>query len=176
VSDTELLPNAQVSPTRNIPIHAVFLTWLIACGLALIPLGSTAAFLNIQTIGNSGLISSYLICIASRLYHRNAVSVYGSLGKRPSFFLGKRLGNVVNVAAILFLICFLVSGMFPAAPNPTVSSMNFSSLALGSTLVVAMISYVWLRKTYLGAGVGVSVDLVGRDIKKQELNSVEEVP
>jgi choline transport protein len=150
----------QVSPSKNIPINAVFLTWLIACGLALIPLGSTAAFINIQTIGNSGLLVSYLICISCRLYHRNAVGLYGNLGKPPSFFLGKTLGNVVNTLAILFLFCFLVSGMFPVFPNPTVETMNWSSLALGSTLIISIISYVWLRKTYLGAGVGGSVELV----------------
>lgn len=96
------------------------------------------------------------------------------LGQTTLLFLGQVVGNVVNVVAVLFLICFLVSGMFPAEPNPTVSSMNFSSLALGSTLVIAMISYIWLRKTYLGAGVGTSVDLVSSDIKKPELSSVEE--
>ncbi|KAF7511450.1 hypothetical protein GJ744_004639 [Endocarpon pusillum] len=143
-----------VSPKRCIPIHAVFLTWVIGCGLALIPLGSTAAFVNIQTIGNSGLLVSYIICIACRLYHRNAVGPYGSLVKPPPFFLGKTLGNVVNSLAVLFLICFLVSGMFPVAPNPTVETMNWSSMALGSTLIIALVSYVWLRKTYLGPGVG----------------------
>lgn len=101
-----------------------------------------------------------MICIASRLYHRNAVGPYGSLTKPPSFFLGKTLGNIVNSLAILFLICFLVSGMFPVFPNPTVETMNWSSMALGSTLIIAIVSYIRLRKTYLGAGVGGSVELV----------------
>ena len=138
----------------------MFLTWVIACCLGLIPLGSTAAFINIQTIGNSGLLVSYLVCIASRLYHRNAVGLYGNLSKPPSFFLGKTIGNIVNTLAILFLICFLVSGMFPLYPNPTLSSMNFSSLALGTTLIISIVAYVWLKKSYLGAGVGGSVELV----------------
>lgn len=142
----------------------MFLTWLIGCGLALIPLGSTAAFLNIQTIGNAGLLTSYILCIGCRLYHRNAVGPFGSLPRPPAFYLGKTLGNIVNILALLFLICFLVSGMFPAIPNPTVETMNFSSLALGGTLIIAIISYIWLRKTYLGAGVGDSVELVDMEI------------
>jgi choline transport protein len=140
------------------------MTWVIACSLGLIPLGSTAAFINIQTIGNSGLLVSYLLCIASRLYHRNAVGLYGNLSKPPSFFLGKIVGNIVNTLAILFLICFLVSGMFPVFPNPTLQSMNFSSLALALTLIISIISYVWLRKTYLGAGAGGSVELVDMQV------------
>lgn len=50
--------------------------------------------------------------------------------------------------------------MFPVAPNPTVETMNWSSFALGATLIIAVISYTWLRKTYLGAGVGNNVELV----------------
>jgi choline transport protein len=165
-----MLTPKQVSPTRNIPINAVFLTWLIACALALIPLGSTAAFVNIQTIGNSGLIVSYLICIACRLYHRNAVGPYGNLPKPPAFFLGKTLGNVTNTIALLFLFCFFVSGLFPLGPNPTVKEMNFSSLALGATLLIAVISYIWLRKTYLGAGVGSTVELVDMEMKDKNFD------
>jgi choline transport protein len=151
-------------------MNAVFLTWLIGCALALIPLGSTAAFINIQTIGNSGLLVSYLICIASRLWHRNAVGPYGNLTKPPSFFLGKTIGNIVNTIAILFLLCFLVSGMFPVEPNPTVETMNWSSLALGSTLIIAIVSYVWLRKTYLGAGVGSSLELVDMEVNSKNFD------
>jgi len=143
-----------VSPTMNIPINAVLISWVIACGLACIPLGSNAAFLNIQTIGNSGLLVSYIICISCRLYHRNAVGLYGTLTSRPPFFLGKIGGNLINSVAIGFLICFVVSDMFPPAPNPTVETMNFSSLACGGTIVVALICYIRLRKSYLGADVG----------------------
>lgn len=146
------------------PINATILTWLIACGLALIPLGSTAAFVNIQTIGNSGLLSSYVLCIGCRLYHRNYACTYGSLPKHPPFYLGKTRGNIINIVSILFLIVFLVSGAFPVAPRPTFSSMNWSSLALGVTLVIALIAYIPLKKKYLGAGVGPSFELGAVDL------------
>lgn len=146
-----------MSPAKNVPVNAVFLTWFIACLLALIPLGSTVAFLNIQTIGNAGLLLSYWICIATRLYNRLTVGPYAHLAKPPKFFLGKMLGNVVNVLALLFLTCFFVSGMFPPAPNPDASTMNWASMALGSVLLIAGVSYIRLHKTYLGAGVGANM-------------------
>lgn len=111
-----------------------------------------------------------MICIASRIHHRNAVGPYGNLAKPPSFFLGKTLGNVINSLALLFLTCFLVSGMFPVFPNPTVDTMNWSSFALGLTLIIAIVSYVWLRKTYLGAGFGGSVELVDMEVDSKSFD------
>jgi choline transport protein len=148
-------PNpVQVSPTLNIPINAVLISWVIACGLGCIPLGSTAAFLNIQTIGNSGLLVSYIICISCRLHHRNTVGPHGKLLKPPPFFLGKIGGNIINSIAVCFLICFVVSDMFPPAPHPNTETANWSPLAMGGTIVVALICYIKLRKSYLGAGQG----------------------
>jgi choline transport protein len=164
----EILRAPKVSPNINVPINAVIISWVIACGLACIPLGSTAAFLNIQTIGNSGLLVSYIICIGCRLHHRNSIGPYGTLSKPPPFFLGKMGGNIINTAAVLFLTCFVISDMFPPTPNPTVESMNWSSLALGGTICLALICYIRLKKTYLGAGVGNDrVEMVNLDIESE---------
>lgn len=140
----------KVSPYLHIPINAVLLSWFIGCCIALVPLGSNAAFLNIQTIGNGGLLSSYILCISCRLYHRNGVSVYGTLVKRPPFCLGKMAGNIVNCFALCFLIVFLVAGMFPVAPNPTAETMNWTCTALGATVIIALLLFIPLGKGYLG--------------------------
>ena len=47
------------------------------------------------------------------------------------------------------LIVYLVAATFPAAPNPTPTTMNWSSLALGGTVLIAGLAYIKLRKTYL---------------------------
>jgi choline transport protein len=125
------------------------LTLFIGCCLAVIPLGSNSAFLNIQTIGNVGLIVSYIISIACRIHNRNYGSVYGNLAKPPPFYLGKVGGNIINGVAIAVLVVYLVSATFPTAPHPTPDLMNWSSLALGATVTVAGLSYIRLRKSYL---------------------------
>lgn len=125
------------------------LTMIIGCCLAIIPLGSNSAFLNIQTIGNVGLIVSYIISITCRMHNRNYGTVYGNLGKPPPFYLGKIGGNIINSIAIAVLIVYLVSATFPTAPHPTTNLMNWSSLALGATVLIAGLSYIRLRKTYL---------------------------
>lgn len=141
---------SRVSPTKHVPINAVVLTWFIGCVIALIPLGSDVAFINIQTIGVAGLQTSYTLCILSRLYSRNFGRVYGNLSHPPPFFLGKVGGNVINSIALLFLICFLVSCTFPPVPRPSVEDMNWSSVALGGTITIALVTYAIRGKKYLG--------------------------
>jgi len=69
--------------------------------------------------------------------------------KPPPFYLGKLGGNIINGIAIAALIVYLVAATFPAAPNPTPTTMNWSSLALGGTVTVAGLAYIRLRKNYL---------------------------
>jgi len=150
----------RVSPNRHVPVNAVFLTLIIGCGLAVIPLGSTSAFLNIQAIGNCGITLSYVVSIACRIYNRNFGSVYGNLSKPPPFYLGKVGGNIINSFAIAVLIIYLVSTTFPTAPHPSPDLMNWSSLALGATILVAGLSYIRLRKTYLSRDHSLPVEAV----------------
>ena len=157
---------ARVSPYRHVPINAILLTWVIGSVIALIPIGSSVAFLNIQTIGTAGLESSYILCIAARLYSRNfGPSPFGNLSSPPPFYLGHTLGNVLNVVALLFLVCFLTAACFPPAPNPTPESMTWSSAALGGTIIIALVAYVFRGRKYLGAGT--------KRIPERDLSTVE---
>src|SRR6201992_148932 len=110
----------------RVPINASVVTCSIGILISLIAGASSFAFLIIQTIGNSGLLTSYIITIGCRLYHRNYVSVYGTRAGRPPFFLGKFWGNVINVFAIICAFAFFVIGFFPVAPHPTSSTINWS--------------------------------------------------
>lgn len=107
-------------------MNAAIVTCFIGILISLIAGASPFAFLIIQTIGNSGLLTSYIITIACRVHHRNYVSVYGTRQDRPPFFLGKFWGNVINVFAIICALAFFVVGFFPVAPHPTSSTFNWS--------------------------------------------------
>src|ERR1700753_2642287 len=100
----------------RVPINASVVTCSIGILISLIAGASSFAFLIIQTIGNSGLLTSYVITISCRLYHRNMVNVYGTRSDRPPFFLGKLWGNIINVFAIICALIFFVVGFFPAVP------------------------------------------------------------
>lgn len=58
-------------------------------------------------------------------------------------------GNIINLIAIGSLIVFLTATCFPLAPNPTPDTMNWSAVALGGTVIVASVAWIWLHKTYL---------------------------
>lgn len=105
------------------------------------------------------------------MHNRNFGSVYGHLSKPPPFFLGILWGNVINAIAICFLLIFLVSGAMPVAPNPTPEEMNWSSLALGSIIVVALTAWIWLRKTYLGANARGAVEMLDVQVESKGYDS-----
>ncbi|KAF2094651.1 amino acid transporter [Rhizodiscina lignyota] len=117
---------SHVSPQTRVPMNAAIITCLIGILISLIAGASSFAFLVIQTIGNSGLLTSYMITIGCRLYHRNCVSLYGTRDDPPPFFLGKFWGNAINIFAIICAFTFFVIGFFPVAPHPTSSTFNWS--------------------------------------------------
>lgn len=133
----------------HVPLNSVFLTLFLGSCISVVPLGSTTAFFSIQTIGNAGLLTSYIICICTRFYNRNFSPLYGKLHDPPPFYLGKMGGNIINIIAIASLIVFLVATCFPLAPNPTPDTMNWSAAALGGVFLLAAFAWIWLRKTYL---------------------------
>ncbi|KAF2100271.1 hypothetical protein NA57DRAFT_64897 [Rhizodiscina lignyota] len=129
---------SKVSPAYRVPTRAVWITGIIGILISLLAAGSSFAFLIIQTIGNSGLLTSYIITISCRLYHRNNVSLYGTRDTRPPVFLGKIWGNIINITAIICAGIFSVTDFFPAAPHPTASTFNYSVVVWGGIGVLAI--------------------------------------
>ena len=133
--------------------------------LTSIAIGSEVAYGIFVSLNASGLLTSYIICIACmfRLYHcleiENAYSkVLGILQKRlrgemlpaSRFSLGTA-GNAINIIALCFLVVFWIFQFFPAAPNPVLNEMNWSCVIWTSVLVFFMTYYAfWGRHTYLG--------------------------
>lgn len=61
-------------------------------------------------------------------------------------------GTIVNVIGCVFLmIVILFFSFWPSVNNPTASTMNYSSLMLGATIIFSTVYYfVSARKTYTG--------------------------
>ena len=134
--------------------------------LKCIVIGSTTAYAVFLSLTNTGLLSSYVICIAceSNVYvyrlHEHCTEWYvGILQKRlcgepfpPSRFnLGNIGGNVINILALAFLVVSWVFQFFPSAPEPTAVSINWSVVIYGAVILFFGIYYfVRDRHRYTG--------------------------
>lgn len=114
--------------------------------LTSIAIGSEVAYGIFVSLNASGLLTSYMICIACILQKR----LRGKKLPASRFDLGKA-GNAVNIIAMCFLVVFWVFQFFPAAPSPVPSEMNWSCVIWISVLVFFMTYYsFWGRHNYVG--------------------------
>ncbi|KAF2191380.1 amino acid transporter [Zopfia rhizophila CBS 207.26] len=137
---------AYVHPGWDVPANAVMVTLLFTTLLSLIIIGSTIAFNVITSLGQLGLVSSYIVAIACILAKR--------LRKEPllssRFSLG-RAGLPVNIIAICFLALAFTFLFFPVAPHPNPQSMNWSCLLFGFIVSFSLVYYyIWGRHNYVG--------------------------
>ncbi|ORX94415.1 GABA permease [Clohesyomyces aquaticus] len=114
---------AYVHPGVDVPINAILVTLLLTTLLSLIIIGSTIAFNVITSLGQVGLISSYLVVIGCIFYKRLL-----GLPLLPSRFSLGRSGILVNGIALAFLSTAFVFSFFPAVPRPDAQGMNWSVL------------------------------------------------
>jgi amino acid transporter len=121
-------------------------TLLFTTLLSLIIIGSTIAFNVITSLGQLGLVSSYIIVISCIFTKR----LRGEPLLPSRFSLG-RAGILVNAIALCFLGLAFIFLFFPATPNPTPQSMNWSCLLFGFILSFSLVYYhVWGRHNYVG--------------------------
>ncbi|KAH7380206.1 amino acid/polyamine transporter I [Phaeosphaeria sp. MPI-PUGE-AT-0046c] len=137
---------AEVRPGWDVPVNAVMATLLFTTILCLIIIGSTIAFNVITSLGQVGLISSYLIAIGCILAKR----LRGEILLPSRFSLG-RAGTFVNGVALSFLLVAFIFCFFPSTPNPTLEGMNWSSLIFGFILCFSLVYYhIFGKYNYLG--------------------------
>lgn len=136
----------QVRPGWDVPVNAVLVTLCCTILLSLVIIGSTIAFNVITSLGQVGLVSSYIIVIACVFAKR----IKGEPLLPSRFSLGK-FGFLVNGMALLFLGLAFIFLFFPAVPDPTPASMNWSCLLFGFILGFSLIYYwIWGRHSYVG--------------------------
>ncbi|KAK1042731.1 hypothetical protein LTR74_018496 [Friedmanniomyces endolithicus] len=99
---------SRVRPGWDIPANAMTVSIGFTVILSSIVMGSATAYGVFVTLVNSGLLSSYAICIGCILQKR----VRGEVIPPSRFQLGKA-GNAINIIAIAFLLVAWVFQFFP---------------------------------------------------------------
>lgn len=103
----------------------------------------------------TGLLSSYIICIACVLTKRLRGEPFP-----PSRWSLGRAGTPINIISLAFLAVAWVFMFFPAAPNPNPAGFNWSIIIYGAVILFFIIFYmVKGRHQYSGPVVLVRKDV-----------------
>jgi choline transport protein len=130
----------------EIPLNAVLLSLSITILLAIINIGSTAAFNSIISLLVSSLFTAYFISISCILIKR----IRGE-PLPPSRWSMGRLAIPCNIIALLYITLAFVISFFPIFKQVTAVSMNWSVLVWGVVFFFAtIIYYVSGRYVYKG--------------------------
>ena len=137
---------SKVSPGWNIPLPAVILSNTISSLLSLINIGSSVALDAITSLGAVAVLTSYFLTISCVVYRR----ICGPALPSSRWTLG-RYGLIINVTALIFLVPLIFFLTWPLTTPVTATTMNWSSVMLAGTLIIAMIYYVvQARHEYVG--------------------------
>ena len=132
---------------QQIPHICVILTAVMCCILSLINLGSTVAFNAIISLQLLALMSTYCVSIGSLLYQR----LFNPEELPPATWSLGKLSAPVNAIGFLYSFYILIWIAWPAAPNPSRETFNWSSVMFLCVLIVSFVFYVTSgRKSYSG--------------------------
>ncbi|KAJ5517028.1 hypothetical protein N7527_008588 [Penicillium freii] len=162
---------SQVSSTKQLPIFAIILTVTIAVLLSLINIGSNTAMEDIVSMAVSGIYLSYLTVSVLLFYRRvrgdisrfndnedDIVNVPGAKLVWGPFHCPGIVGTVINGYAIIYISIVVFFSFWPTTMEPTVETMNWSILAIGGSVFLAIIYYV-VRARHIYKGPIIEVSL-----------------
>ncbi|KAK5128107.1 hypothetical protein LTR08_004199 [Meristemomyces frigidus] len=137
---------SKISPGKSIPTNAIICTTCFTVVLAAILAGSPLAFNIIASLGAAAILGSYIISIGTITYRR----IRGYKMLNTQFSLG-RFALPNNHLALCFCSFAWVLAFFPAVPNPTAETMNWSSFIFAAVLIFGLGLYL-TRKRHIYRG------------------------
>lgn len=128
---------SKIHTSWALPLVTIGVTVVINMLLALINLGSTAAFNAFTSLTVAAFYLCFILSACSLLWRR----LYGEPIRRGPFTLGKFTAPVV-----IFAVCYSLIGVFfsfwPQFNPPTLEQMNWSSVVLGGSMAFALLWWV----------------------------------
>jgi choline transport protein len=138
----------QVEPRTALPLYSIGLSTVISLLLALINIGSIAAFSALTSLTIAAFYSTFVISAVVMLHKRLTVS-NDKIGWGP-FKLG-RAGTPITIFAIIYSVIGIFFSFWPATIQVTAQSMNWSVAVFGGVLIFSMVFWVAHgRKIYKG--------------------------
>lgn len=161
----------QISTSRQLPVPALIVSVTIAWLLAIIRIGSNVAMENIVSMAVSAIYLSYLM-VSVLLFVRRVrgdISLYNDSEDEIINVPGANLvwgpfrcpgilGTIINGYAIIYITIIIFFSFWPSTMDPTIATMNWSILAIGSAIFFAILYYIFhARHVYTGPIVEVSL-------------------
>ncbi|KAF2188436.1 hypothetical protein K469DRAFT_769162 [Zopfia rhizophila CBS 207.26] len=137
-----------VNPKTRLPINAIIVTISVNILLALISVGSTAAFATFYSVVLAAYYSSFLLS-ASVMLHKRLTTPTSEIPWGP--FSLKKLGIPITIVDMGYTATALFFSFRPQTAEVIPASMNYSSLHFGAALIFSM--GFWLlsgRKVHVG--------------------------
>lgn len=161
----------QVSTSRQLPVHAILISVTISWLLAIIRIGSDVAMEDIVSMAISGIYLSYLVVTVLLFVRRvrgdislyndgddDFINVPGAKLVWGPFRCPGILGTIVNGYAIIYITIIVFFSFWPSKMDPTVAEMNWSILAIGGAMSLAVLYYIFrARHVYTGPVVEISL-------------------
>ena len=145
----------QIEHKRALPLYSIGLTVIISMLLALINIGSTAAFNAFVSLVVAAPYAIFLIS-ASVMLHKRLTTPASELEWGP-FRLGQ-FGVPVTIASIVYTVIGLLFSFFPASASVTPLTMNWAILLFGAAMIVSLVFWaVHGRHVYRGPVLEVSL-------------------
>lgn len=153
-SSKSLTNSKQVYHGWDIPLNAIFMSFIVTAILSLINLGSTTAIQAVASLSASLLLSSYMVSISTLLLRR-----FTGPNLPPRRWTLGKWGATVNIIALCFLSIFWIFSFFPPTAVVTTKTMNWNALMFAIIILMATVYYLLkARYEYIGP-----VMLVKRD-------------
>ena len=147
-------PSPQVDTRSGLPLWSIAVCTAFSLLLALINIGSTAAFNAMVSLVVAGFLASYLISVTLLLYRRGS----GDAIRWGPWTMG-RWGGSVNVLSIVYIVISLIFSFFPGTAVVTLVNMNWSALVFGAVVIFSVAFYVLsAHRTFKGPIVEVHDD------------------
>ncbi|VDC07407.1 unnamed protein product [Peniophora sp. CBMAI 1063] len=127
----------RVNDKTRTPIYAVWFAIFISALLGLLAFAGANAIGAIFSLVIAGQYTAYSIPICARFLGQNSF--------KPGPFTLGRAGAPVAASAVIFMAFMLIVFLFPASPNPTPATMNYTVVVWGGTLALAA-AYFYLPK------------------------------
>lgn len=137
---------SHISPHYNIPVRALVAFIVICMLVGLLVFGSQLAFFAILSGGGIAIQISFIVpilCVVLR--GRDAILPDG----RPQFDLGRKWGNIINIASLAWSVIVVLFYVFPQYMPVVgeVANMNWAIAIIGAVAIFAGVTWVTKAKS-----------------------------